>query len=73
MRDESDVAQAQVFYELLSAEAATLTAALSARLNRRGLPRASTESQLLRRELREVQRCLDQLRARYPEVLRPSG
>ncbi|MFC9893630.1 hypothetical protein ACFVMC_08045 [Nocardia sp. NPDC127579] len=73
MHDESDVAQAQVFYDLLSAEAATLTAALATRLNRRGQPRASTESQLLRRELREVQRCLEQLRARYPEVVRPTG
>ncbi|WP_194815897.1 hypothetical protein [Nocardia sp. XZ_19_385] len=68
MRDESDVAQAQVFYDLLSAEAATLTAALAADLTRRGLPRSSTESHLLRRELREVQRCLEQLRDRYPEV-----
>ncbi|MGW0245465.1 hypothetical protein ACWDYH_02380 [Nocardia goodfellowii] len=74
MRDESDVAQAQVFYELLSAEAVTLTAALEARLTRRGVPRSSTESHLLRRELREVQRCLAQLRDRYPEVLeRPAG
>ncbi|MEU8896335.1 hypothetical protein [Nocardia sp. NPDC048505] len=68
MRDESDVAQAQVFYDLLSAEAAVLSAAVEARLTKRGQPRSSTESQLLQRELREVRRCLEQLRARYPEV-----
>ncbi|WP_433684100.1 hypothetical protein [Nocardia sp. CA-119907] len=70
MRDESDVEQARVFYDLLIAEAESLTAAIEATLTRRGSPRATTESRLHIRELREVRRCLDQLRARFPEVAR---
>ncbi|MET8871299.1 hypothetical protein [Nocardia sp. NPDC004604] len=70
MRDESDVAQARVFYDLLTAEAESLTATIEKTLTRRGSPRATTESRLLIRELREVRRCLDQLRTRFPEVAR---
>lgn len=69
MRDQSDVEQARVFYDLLLAEAETLDSAIRAMgLTSRGTPRASTESQLLRRELREVVRCLDNLRDRFPEL-----
>jgi len=70
VRDESDVEQARVFYDLLTAEAESLTTTIEATTTRRGLPRSTTESRLLIRELREVRRCLDQLRARFPEVAR---
>ncbi|WP_216914454.1 hypothetical protein OG225_29445 [Nocardia sp. NBC_01377] len=69
MRDRSDVEQARVFYDLLVAEAETLTSAIRGMgLTSRGTPRANTESQLLQRELREVLRCLDNLRASFPEL-----
>ncbi|MET7771600.1 hypothetical protein [Nocardia sp. NPDC005366] len=69
MRDRSDAEQARVFHDLLVAEAETLAAAIAAMgLTSRGTPRANTESQLLQRELREVRRCLDNLRDSFPEL-----
>ncbi|MGN2635903.1 hypothetical protein ACTD5D_06860 [Nocardia takedensis] len=69
MRDRSDSEQARVFYELLVAEAASLEAAIRAMgVTSRGTPRATTESQLLHRELREVRRCLDNLVASFPDL-----
>ncbi|RDI63326.1 hypothetical protein [Nocardia pseudobrasiliensis] len=68
MLDESDVAQAHVFYEMLSAEAESLAVALRPHLTRRGVPRASAEARLLERDLREVRRCLGLLRDRFPEL-----
>ncbi|MFI6364917.1 hypothetical protein ACIBG0_19415 [Nocardia sp. NPDC050630] len=62
------MAQARVFYELLTAEAESLAAALRPHLTRRGLPGASTEARLLERDLREVRRCLELLRDRFPEM-----
>ncbi|MEV0297272.1 hypothetical protein [Nocardia sp. NPDC050710] len=71
MRDRSDVEQARVFYDLLMAEAETLAAGIRANgMTSRGTPRASTESLLLQRELREVRRCLDNLRESFPELER---
>jgi len=69
VRDQSDVEQARVFYDLLLAEAETLTSAITAMgLTSRGTPRSSTESHLLQRELREVRRCLDNLVDSFPEL-----
>ncbi|WP_327099567.1 hypothetical protein OIE68_12665 [Nocardia vinacea] len=68
MHDESDVAQARVFYRLLEAEAAALDAMLRTQLTRRGAPRATTEARLLDRDMREVRRCLDLLLDRFPEL-----
>ncbi|KAA8888809.1 hypothetical protein F3087_07285 [Nocardia colli] len=68
MHDESDLAQARVFYELLSAEAATLSSAIQATATLRGTPRSTTEGRRLERDLREVRRCLDRLRNNFPEV-----
>lgn len=74
MRDLSDVEQARVFHDLLVAEAKTLdTAIRSMGVTSRGTPRATTESQLLRRELREVLRCIDNLRTSFPELGRDAG
>ncbi|WP_405164572.1 hypothetical protein OG203_05510 [Nocardia sp. NBC_01499] len=66
MHDESDVAQARVFHQLLSAEADSLTSALRATATRRGT--ATTEGRRLERDLREVHRCLDRLRDNFPEL-----
>jgi ribosome-binding factor A len=66
--DESDAAQARVFYDLLSHEAAALTTTIRALTTRRGVLRSTAEAQLFRRELEEVHRCLDQLRNRFPEL-----
>ncbi|WP_232541479.1 hypothetical protein [Nocardia bovistercoris] len=72
VRDLSDVEQARVFYDLLRTEAETLDSAIRAMgVTSRGTPRATTESQLLRRELREVHRCLDNLRVSFPELGAP--
>ncbi|WP_460695790.1 hypothetical protein [Nocardia thraciensis] len=69
MAVRSDVEQAREFYRLLTSEAETLTAAVQAiARTRRGTPRATAESQRLRRDLREVHRCLDNLRDRFPEI-----
>ncbi|MFB8275145.1 hypothetical protein [Nocardia colli] len=68
MHDESDLAQARVFYELLSAEAETLSSAIQATATLRGTPRSTTEGRRLERDLREVRRCLDRLRNNFPEV-----
>lgn len=68
MRDESDVAQARVFYELLGARADELTAAIRATATRRGLARSTTEGRRLERELQEIRRYLDRLRDRFPEL-----
>ncbi|WP_433654786.1 hypothetical protein ACQPW1_28675 [Nocardia sp. CA-128927] len=68
MHDESDVAQAQVFFDLLSAEAETLSASIRATATLRGTPRSTTEGRRLERDLREVRRCLDRLRDNFPEV-----
>ncbi|MEV6559283.1 hypothetical protein AB0M22_26455 [Nocardia sp. NPDC051756] len=68
MHDESDLAQARVFYELLSAEAETLSSAIRATATLRGTPRSTTEGRRLERDLREVRRCLDRLRNNFPEV-----
>ncbi|RDI44862.1 hypothetical protein [Nocardia mexicana] len=69
MRDRSDVEQAREFYRLLTSEAETLTAAVQAiARTRRGTPRSTAESHRLRRDLREVHRCLDNLLDRFPEI-----
>ncbi|MFE7797570.1 hypothetical protein [Nocardia sp. NPDC057440] len=68
MLDESDIEQARVFYDLLTYEAATLTSTIETLTTRRGVLRSTAEAQLFGRELDEVRRCLDQLRARFPEV-----
>ncbi|MFQ6326711.1 MULTISPECIES: hypothetical protein [unclassified Nocardia] len=68
MLDESDIEQARVFYDLLTHEAATLTSTIETLTTRRGVLRSTAEAQLFGRELDEVRRCLDQLRARFPEV-----
>ncbi|WP_069159993.1 hypothetical protein [Nocardia altamirensis] len=68
MHDESDVAQARMFYELLSAEARTLASAIQATATLRGTPRSTTEGRRLERDLREVRRCLDRLRHDFPEL-----
>ncbi|WP_280382002.1 hypothetical protein [Nocardia wallacei] len=68
-QDRSDVEQAREFSRLLTAEAESLTTALRAiARTRRGTPRSTAESHRLRRDLREVQRCLDNLRDRFPEI-----
>ncbi|QIS13603.1 hypothetical protein [Nocardia arthritidis] len=68
MHDESNVAQARVFHELLTVEAAALQSALRATVTKRGMPRHVTERRRLERDLREVRRCLDQLRGSFPEL-----
>ncbi|MFC9434265.1 hypothetical protein [Nocardia sp. NPDC057030] len=68
MHDESDLAQARVFYELLSAEAENLSSAIQSTATLRGTPRSTTEGRRLERDLREVRRCLDRLRNNFPEV-----
>ncbi|WP_433194661.1 hypothetical protein ACQP1G_38850 [Nocardia sp. CA-107356] len=68
MPDESDIAQARVFYDLLSHEAVALAATIQPLTTRRGVARSTAEAQRTQRELREVRRCLDQLRARFPEL-----
>ncbi|WP_433577215.1 hypothetical protein [Nocardia brasiliensis] len=68
MHDESDLAQARVFYNILNAEADTLSAAIEATATLRGTPRSNTEGRRLERDLREVRRCLARLRVDFPEL-----
>ncbi|MEV6427604.1 hypothetical protein [Nocardia sp. NPDC051463] len=71
MLDESDIEQARVFYDLLTQEATNLTSTIERLTTRRGVLRSTAQAQLFGRELDEVRRCLDQLRARFPEVGNP--
>jgi hypothetical protein len=72
MSDESDVAQAKVFHQLLLAEAESLTDVIEAieetGVNGHRHRRTTARSLTLRAELREIHRHLAKLRERFPEL-----
>jgi hypothetical protein len=69
MYDESDVAQARVFFQLLAAEADSLTDLIEAlESTANGDRRSAARSQQLRAELRQIHGYLDRLRSRFPGV-----
>ncbi|MGK8488361.1 hypothetical protein [Nocardia asiatica] len=74
MRNQADRAQAEVFFDLLVAEADELDSFIEA-MTRTGSSNSAdgaTELRRLRTELHEVLRCITQLRHRFPGVA-PDG
>jgi hypothetical protein len=72
MYDESDVAQARVFFQLLLAEADSLTDVIEALESEAdGGRRSTARTRQLRAELRQIHGYLDRLRSRFPGVASP--
>lgn len=69
MYDESDVAQARVFFQLLVAEADSLTDVIEAlETPGNGDRRTVARAQQLRAELRQIHGYLERLRSRFPDI-----